>query len=319
VLLLGGQAVREPGLVAASRVANAVGAKLMCETFPAVLERGAGLPPIERLGYLAEFTLMQLQGARHLVLVDASAPVSFFAYPEKPSYLVPDGCDVHVLARPGEDAAGALANLAEAVGADPRAATLQPAARPPRPTGALSSETFAGALGALLPDGAIVSDESNTSGLFAPGATAGAPRHDWLCLTGGAIGQGLPVATGAAVACPDRPVLCLEADGSAMYTLQSLWTQAREGLDVTTVVLNNGSYAILQLELSRVGAESAGPLAKDMLDLTRPDLDFVSLAKGMGVPATRADTAEELTVQLERALAEPGPHLIDAAVGGGFG
>ena len=144
--------------------------------------------------------------------------------------------------------------------------------------------------------------------------TAECPPHDWLQLTGGAIGQGLPVATGAAVACPDRPVFALEADGSAMYTIQSLWTQAREGLDVTTVIMNNRSYAILNLELARTGAGEAGPKARDLLDLSRPDLDFVRLAEGMGVPATAAHTAEELTAALERAAAEPGPHLIDAVV-----
>jgi acetolactate synthase-1/2/3 large subunit len=171
---------------------------------------------------------------------------------------------------------------------------------------------MAAAIGALLPDGAVVSDEGNTSWIFVSGSTAGAPRHDWLCLTGGAIGQGLPVATGAAVACPDRKVLCLEADGSAMYTLQSLWTQVREALDVTTVILNNGSYAILELELSRVGAGQPGPRARGMLDISRPDLDFVALATGMGVPATRATTAEEFTDQLGRALATPGPALVEA-------
>jgi acetolactate synthase-1/2/3 large subunit len=142
--------------------------------------------------------------------------------------------------------------------------------------------------------------------------TAGAPPHDWLCLTGGAIGDGLPTATGAALACPDRKVVCLEADGSAMYNLQSLWTHAREALDVTTVIFNNKSYAILNLELNRVGAEPPGPRARDMLDLRRPDLDFVSLASGMGVHASRAETAEEFIDQFERALAEPGPHVIDA-------
>jgi acetolactate synthase-1/2/3 large subunit len=172
----------------------------------------------------------------------------------------------------------------------------------------------AAAIGALLPEGAVVSDEGNTSGIFVSGATTGAPRHDWLCLTGGAIGQGMPVATGAAVACPDCKVLCLEADGSAMYTLQSLWTQAREGLDVTTVVLNNGSYAILELELSRVGAGDPGPRARGMLDLKHPELDFVALASGMGVPAWRATTAEDFTAQLERALSTPGPALVEAVL-----
>jgi len=311
-LLVGGSATSERGLVAASRVANATGAKLLGETFPARLERGAGRPPLERLGYLAEFMTAQLAGLRHLVLVDAKEPVSFFAYPEKPSYLVPDGCDVYVFAAGADDAVGALEHLADVVGgADP---TIQPAQRPERPSGELTGEAVANAVGALLPEGAIVSDEANTAGLWVAAATAGAPPHDSLTLTGGAIGQGLPVATGAAVACPDRKVVCLEADGSAMYTLQALWTQARESLDVTTVIFNNRSYAILNLELSRVGAESPGPKALDMLDLSRPDLDFAALAEGMGVPAARATTADEVVTALERGLAEPGPYLVDAVL-----
>ncbi|MDQ6852439.1 MAG: acetolactate synthase large subunit [Actinomycetota bacterium] len=311
-LLVGGSVTREPGLLAASRVANATGAKLLGETFPARLERGAGRPPLERLGYLAEFMTAQLSGMRHLVLVDAKAPVSFFAYPGKPSYLVPDGCDVHVLAEGADDAIGALEQLAEVVGdAEP---TLQPQQRPDLPTGELTGEAVANAVGALLPENAIISDEANTAGLWVAAATAGAPPHDLLTLTGGAIGQGLPAATGAAVACPDRKVVCLEADGSAMYTLQALWTQAREGLDVTTVIFNNRSYAILNLELSRVGAESPGPKALDMLDLSRPDLDFAALAKGMGVEATRATTADEVVSALVRGLASPGPYLVDAVL-----
>jgi acetolactate synthase-1/2/3 large subunit len=179
----------------------------------------------------------------------------------------------------------------------------------------LTAETACQAIGALLPEAAIVSDEGNTtSALYGPLMTAGVPPHDWLCLTGGAIGQGLPVATGAAVACRDRKVICLESDGSAMYTLQSLWTQAREGLGVVTVLFNNRSYAVLNMELSRVGVQASGPKAKEMLDLHRPDLDFVQLARGMGVTATRATTAEEFYDQLARALAEPGPALIDAIV-----
>jgi acetolactate synthase I/II/III large subunit len=311
-LLLGGSAVREPGLAAAAAVAGATGARLLCETFPARLERGAGVPAVERIAYLGEMAAAQLAGTRHLVLVDAPAPVSFFAYPGKPSDLVPEGCEVHVLAGGGDDAVEALAALAERVGGGepPR----QPAGRPERPTGALTPESVASALGALLPEGAIVADEANTSGLWVSGATAGAPRHDWLTNCGGAIGLGLPMATGAALACPDRPVVCLQADGSGMYTLQALWTQAREGLDVTTVVFTNRSYAILNMELSRVGAGEPGPKALDMLDIARPDLDFAALARGMGVDATTATTAEELTAALERALAEPGPHLVDAVL-----
>jgi acetolactate synthase-1/2/3 large subunit len=173
---------------------------------------------------------------------------------------------------------------------------------------------MAAAVGATLPDGAIVVDEANTSGLFLPAATAAAPEHDWLTLTGGAIGQGLPAATGAALACPDRPVLCLESDGSAMYTISALWTQAREGLDVTTVILDNSSYAILNIELARTGTTTPGPQARRMLSLAPPHLDFLSLAVGMGVPASRAMTADELVAELRIAQAEPGPHLIHAVL-----
>ncbi len=171
-------------------------------------------------------------------------------------------------------------------------------------------------IGALLPEDAIVCDEANTSGIFLAGATAGAPAHDWLSLTGGAIGQGLPAATGAAIACPGRPVLALEADGSAMYTISALWTHAREQLDVTTVIFSNRSYAILNMELQRTGAPVTGTTARSLLDLSRPDLDFVALATGMGVPACRAADAGEFAAQLTTALAEPGPHLIEAVLPG---
>ncbi len=310
-ILVGGSVTREAGLLAASRVSTTSAAKVIVETFPARLERGAGLPAFDRLGYLAEFAQAQLDGLDHLILVEAASPVSFFAYPDKASDLVPDGCTVHVLSQPGEDSTAALEALADALGAAPDAADLAPAFRPDRPTGELKADTLASALGALLPEDAIVVDEGNTAGLFAAGFTAGAPRHDWLCLPGGAIGYGMPVATGAAVASPGRRVVNLQADGSAMYTIQSLWTQVREGLDVTTVILNNQSYAILNLELTRVGADP-GPKALEMLDLTNPTLDFVSIARGMGVSATRATTAEEFTEQLEAALATPGPNLVEA-------
>ena len=297
LLFLGGLALREEYLEAAART----GCKLLAETFPTRLQRGAGRVAVDRLAYLAEFASMQLEGTKHLVLCGAKSPVSFFAYPGKASDLVPEGCEVHVL---DPRALLELDGDAEVV--------RQPLSRPERPTGALTAETVAAAVGALLPEGAIVSDEANTAGLWAPGATAGAPPHDWLCLTGGAIGQGLPVAVGAAVACPDRKVIALEADGSAMYTIQSLWTMAREGLDVVTVIYNNRAYAVLNMELGRVGAE--GQRAKDMFDLRTPALDFVALANGMGVPASRATTAEEFTIALEKAIAEPGPTLIEAVI-----
>lgn len=206
----------------------------------------------------------------------------------------------------------ALTEVADLVAADTEP-VLQQASRPALPSGPLTPQNWVDVIGALLPENAIIADEANTSGLMLPTATAGAPHHDVLTLTGGAIGYGMPVATGAAVAAPDRPVLNLQSDGSALYTISALWTQARENLNVTTVLLNNRAYAILRLELQRVGAQG-GPKANELLDLSRPDMDFVKIAEGMGVPATRATTAEELAEQLQRAFAEPGPHLIDAAV-----
>ena len=239
--------------------------------------------------------------------------MSFFAYPGQPGSLVPDDCQVHVLAEPGDDVAASLGALAGVAASGARPAA-RPASRPAIPDGELTAESAAAVIGALLPDGAIVCDEANTSGLWLPAATEGAPPHDWLTLTGGAIGQGLPLATGAATACRDRPVLALEADGSALYTVTALWTQAREQLDVTTIIFSNGRYAILGMELDRVGASGTGQAARDLLDLSRPGIGFCDLAAGLGVPASRATTAGELAGQLGRALAEPGPHLIEAVL-----
>jgi acetolactate synthase-1/2/3 large subunit len=313
-ILLGGTGLRRSSLEAASRIAAATGARVLAETFPARHERGAGIPNVDRLAYLVEFAASQLADTAHLILAGASSPASFFAYPGKPSTPLPPGCHVQVLAESGDDVPGALAALADRVAPDALPA-LAAAARPDLPAdGKLTAEAAAAVIGALLPEGAIVCDEANTSGLWLSGATAGAPPHDWLSLTGGAIGQGLPLATGAAIACPDRPVLALEADGSAMYTISALWTHAREGLDITTVIFSNRAYAILAMELERTGAPVTGTTARDLLDLSRPDIDFTALAAGMGVPASRAATIAEFAAQLGKALAEPGPHLIEAAL-----
>ena len=313
VLFLGGDALGERGLLAAARVAAGTGARLVVETFPARMARGAGMPAVSRLPYPPEMAAKALEGTAHLVLAGARSPVNFFGYPGLPGTPVPEGCTVHVLSAPGEDGAAALEALAARAAPDATPALLE-ASRPELPTGELSPRAMSAVVGALLPEGAIVVDEALTSGVGLAELTAGAPRHDWLCLTGGAIGDGLPMALGAAVACPDRPVVGLQADGSAMYTIQALWTYAREQLDVTTIVCDNGSYAILEGELARVGASGDGKRAAQLLDLGGPGLDFVALAAGMGVPATRATTAEELADQLRRALAEPGPHLIDAVL-----
>lgn len=313
VLLIGGPATGVAGLAAADRIAAATGARVLVETFPTRLTRGAGVPPAERLGYLAEAAAFQLAGTKHLIVAGTRPPVSFFAYPGKPSDLTPEGAVAHTLADLDTDVVAALESLADLVapGTQPR---LAEAAVPELPSGPLTPQNWVQVIAALLPENAIVSDESNTSGLILPAVTAGSPRHDVLTLTGGAIGQGLPVAVGAAVAAPDRPVIALQADGSAAYTISALWTMARENLDVTVVLINNHAYAILRLELSRVGAGAGGPKANDLLDLSRPNMDFAKIAEGFGVPATVATTCEELAEQFSRALAEPGPHLIDARI-----
>ncbi len=313
-LLLGGRALREPALLAAARVAAHSGAKLLAEVFPTRLERGAGLPPVERIAYLAELAGVQLDGLEHLLLVDAKAPVSFFAYPGKAGELVPSSCSVHSLIAPAQDPLASLEALVDALCARDATPQLQAPQRPGRPRGRLTAAKVCKAIGHLLPEHAIVIDEAITSGLMLPVLTAGCPRHDLLTLTGGAIGQGLPNAVGAAIACPRRPVLALIGDGTAMYTVQALWTMARERLDVTAIIFNNASYSVLNVELERVGAAQIGPKARAQLDLGEPRLDFARLAQGMGVHAVRAERAEDFTHALEYALAHAGPHLIDARI-----
>ncbi len=313
-LLLGGLALREPALRAAALLASHSGVRLLAETFPTRLQRGAGLPAVERIAYLAELASVQLTGLDHLVLVDAKAPVSFFAYPGKQSDLVPLGCTVHTLASDEQDAAASLDKLVQVLGAGHATVPLQAAGRPGRPRGKFTAEKVCKAVGHLLPEHAIVIDEAITSGLMLSAFTASAPRHDLLTLTGGAIGQGLPNAIGAAIACPDRPVLALIGDGAAMYTIQALWTLARESLDVTAIVFNNASYSVLNVELERVGAERIGPKARSQLDLRGPELNFAQLAQGMGVHGTRVTSIDAFIAALEHALATPGPHLIEAMV-----
>ena len=313
-LLLGGRALREPSLLAAARIAAQCDITLLAETFPTRIERGAGLPPVERIAYLAELAGIQLADVEHLILVDSKAPVSFFAYPGKRSYLVPDSCEVLTLATAEQDTTASLERLAQVLGADNATPLLQASQRPGRPRGKLTTEKVCKAVGHLLPQNAIIIDESITSGLMLSVMTAGAPRHDLITLTGGAIGQGLPNAVGAAIACPDRPVLALIGDGTAMYTLQALWTMARERLNVTSIIFNNASYSVLNIELERVGAEGAGEKAKSQLDLNGPVLNFAHLAQGMGVHGIRVSTTEDLVKGLEYALSQPGPHLIEVMV-----
>ena len=313
-ILLGGRALRAPALLAVARIAAKTGTKLFAECFPTRLERGAGLPTIERIAYLAELASVQLTGLEHLILVDAKAPVAFFAYPGKKSYLVPDGCQLHTLAALTQDVTGSLDKLCRAVGAEQSAPALQSLKRPGRPRGKFTADKVCKAIGELLPENAIVVDEAITSGLMLSMYTAAAPRHDVLTLTGGAIGQGLPCAVGAAIACPQRKVIALSGDGSAMYTIQALWTLAREKLDVISIIFNNRAYAVLNIELQRVGAGHVGAKARGQLDLGTPPLDFVRLGEAMGVASRRASTTEEFLSAFEHALRTPGPHLIEAIV-----
>jgi len=313
-LLLGGAATSARGLDLAARIAAATGATLLRDTFAARLARGGARPRPLGVPYLTEPAVDALKAFSSLVLVDTQRPVGFFAYPGQPSLLADPSTSVLALAAPGEDALGALEDLASAVGA-PAAVSVPALERVALPTGgALNVDNLSAVVGALLPDDAVVVDEAVTASVMFVERLAGAGEHDHLFLTGGSIGWGMPAATGAAVGAPGRPVVNLEADGSAMYTLQSLWTQAREGLDVTTIIIANRSYAILEFEFSRVGAEGDGKAARELMDIGRPELSFAGLASSMGVPGRRVDDVPGMVAALRDAFSEPGPHLIEAVV-----
>jgi acetolactate synthase-1/2/3 large subunit len=315
-LLLGGRGLRERGLDAAARIAGGSGCALLAETFPARMERGAGLPAVAKLPYFPEDARELLAGFETLVLAGTPSPVAFFGYPDQPSSLVPPGCDVLLLAEPGEDVEGALASLADSLGGGAVGSPPRERSWPPLPSGPLDAAGLGAALASVQPEGTIIVDEGLTSALPWTVASVGAPPHTLLSLTGGAIGQGLPCATGAALACPDRPVIALQADGSGLYTVQSLWTQAHEGLHVTTVVCANRSYRILRIELARAGIAQPGPNALGLTGFPQPAPDWVALGRGFGVPGERVETAETLRSALRRALREPGPHLIEAVLEG---
>ena len=315
-LLLGASATRGRGLELAARIAAATGAQLFRDTFAWRLERGGGRPRPVGVPYITELAVEALSGLSHLVLAGIQRPVGFFAYPGLPSLLADPATAVTQLATAEEDVVAALEALASAVGAPAVAPAVEPVERVALPTGggSLDLGSLTAIVGALLPDDAVVVDEAVTASVFLVEATAGAGEHDYLFITGGSIGWGMPTATGAAVGAPGRPVVNLQADGSAMYTIQSLWTQAREGLDVTTIIIANRSYAILEFEFSRVGAEGDGRAARELMDIGRPELSFAGLAQSMGVPGRRADDVPGMIAALREALAEPGPHLIEAMV-----
>jgi acetolactate synthase I/II/III large subunit len=311
LLLLTGGALTERGLALAQQIAGKTGCKVMGQTYNPRMARGRGRFLIDRIPYVIEQALPILKDFKNIVLVEANDPVAFFAYPNKPSILKPEGCEVQRMTAWGENSLAALEVLADALGAKPADVKPQKLAELVKPTGALNFASIAQAIACAIPENAIVVDESITTGRgFFPPTAAAAP-HDWLQNMGGSIGFSTPVATGAAVACPDRKVICMVGDGSAMYTIQSLWTQARVGLDVVTIVFANRIYQILRGEFDGVGAGEPGKRAQDMLKLDRPNLDFVALARGMGVEGRAVTTAEELNKALADAIAEPGPRLIE--------
>ena len=312
VVLLGGGACGEEALAQAARLA-AAGVRVLTDTFIASQPRGAGRFAPDRMMYFGEMALSDLAGVDLMVLVETTQPVAFFAYPEKPSVLVPEGCEVLTLASRQEDGAAALGDLADAIRAPPQG-KLQPLELPQSPSGPLTPASVGASIARHLPEGAIVSDDSVTSGQSIINATRTGRPHDWLGLTGGAIGQGIPVAVGAAVAGKGRKVVSLNGDGAAMYTVQGLWTMARERLDVTTIVFANNVYRILGIELGRTGAGEPGPAASKLLGLGDPAIGWVSLAKGLGLPATRCETAEAFEAAFARAMAEPGPAFIEAVL-----
>jgi acetolactate synthase-1/2/3 large subunit len=313
LLLLAGPALTEAGQRAAWRIAAATGCGVLAQMSNARTARGRGRYPVERVPYPVDMALAKLAGYEACILVGAKHPVAFFAYPGKPGSLLPEGCAVHVLARPDQEVLGAIEALAEDVAKGVAPPAPNGGERPRAPGGAITPEGIAATVGALMPEHAIVVDEGVTTGRGFFAATHTAPPHDWLQLTGGSIGEGLPLVLGASIACPDRKVIGLQADGSGMYTVQALWTMARERCDVCVVIFSNRKYAILRHELMNVGA-NPGRTALDMLDLGNPDIDWVKVAEGMGVEGALAPDLDALADLLRGAMGRKGPFLIELLV-----
>ncbi len=316
MIMIGGRDVNTQRGITLSKIAKAAGIRVCTEVFPGRVARGAGTAQIDRLPYLAAMAIDSLKDIDCLILIGASEPVAFFAYPNTASAIAPEGCEQFQLAGPNDDNDQALEQLLTCFEASDIEPDLYPLQLPDKPSGPLNAASVAQALAHYIPENAIVVDEAITTGMAIGPATLTARPHDWLNLTGGSIGWGLPGAVGAAVACPDRKVICLEGDGSAMYTIQALWTMARENLDVLVVIFNNRKYSILEMEFAQTGARDGTPGLKagSTLDIGTPNIDFAAMAGGMGVSASRASSAEEFNAQMENALANRGPHLIDAII-----
>jgi acetolactate synthase-1/2/3 large subunit len=313
-LILGPEATRETPLERAGQIAGVTGARLYAPTHTARITRGAGRVPVQRVPYPIDQAAAAFDGVQNIILVGAKLPVAFFAYPDKPSQLHRPGTRVHELARDDQDVPGALTALCDALGAGGATPGRSGLSLPGRPTGTLTPEKIGAVLAASMPENAIVVDESITTGRSFLADTERSRPHDWLLGTGGSIGYALPCATGAAIACPDRKVVVLESDGSGMYMPQALWTQAREQLDVLTIVFANHTYQILRSEMSNVGVPPGGPKATALTDIGNPRIDWMSLARSLGVEAFRATTADELTRHIDAGLALQGPVVIEVAL-----
>ncbi|MDF7775302.1 acetolactate synthase large subunit [Sphingomonas sp. AOB5] len=311
LIILANKSTRGRALELAGKVAAGTGCRLGSQFFTARIERGAGRVPLERIPYAVPQGQTFLSGFKHLITVETREPVAFFAYPDKPSLLKAPGTVVHNLADADEDSEAAFEMLIDALGLKGTAPRLQERIETPPPSGALNPQSIAHALAAALPEHAILVDESLTTGRESMGLTMGARPHDLINNMGGSIGYGTPVATGTALACPDRRTFCMVGDGSAMYTIQSLWTQAREGLPVTTIIFANNSYAILKAEYANMGAGTPGPQALAMIDIDRPTIDWVAMAKSMGVPGVSVSTAEDFHAAMVRSVDAEGPVLIE--------
>jgi acetolactate synthase I/II/III large subunit len=311
LIILANKSTRGETLLRAGKVAAATGARLGSQFFTARIERGAGRVPIERIPYAVPQARAFLTPFRHIVTAETREPVAFFSYPDKPSLLKNEGTLVHTLVEADEDSALAFDMLLDALGARDATVTLQPRIETPVPTGALNPTTVAHALAAALPENCILIDESLTTGRESMGLTMGALPHDLINNLGGSIGYATPVATGVALACPDRRVFCMVGDGSAMYTIQSLWTQAREGLNITTIIFANNSYAILKAEYANMGAGAPGARALSMIDIDRPRIDWVAMARSMGVQGVAVNSAERFHKAMVDSTREDGPTLIE--------
>ncbi|MDP2354841.1 MAG: acetolactate synthase large subunit [Beijerinckiaceae bacterium] len=314
LLVLGGRALRAASLDFAGRIAAKTGCRTGAQFFSARIERGAGRVSVERIPYSVDPAVAFLKGFRHLITIETNEPVAFFSYPDKPSLLKAPGAQVHALCAPGGNGFAALEALCARVGALNVRALMEPLSPTRTARGAITPQSVADVLCAGLPEHCILVDESLTTGRETYALTAGAAPHDTIQNMGGSIGFSPPVATGAAIACRDRKVVSMTGDGSAMYTIQSLWTQAREGLDVTTIIFANRRYQILNNEALNMGAGNLGPKALELTSIDRPEIDFVALAKGMGVPGKRVASAEDFAAALRAAVAAQGPKLIEVVL-----